>query len=66
MKEAIVHAGEKVEIINVPIPTPEADQVVIKVVVSGSNPKDWYYNPQSSSPHPFHKLMREYTGKSPD
>lgn len=24
-----------------PIPEPDADQVLIKVVVSGSNPKDW-------------------------
>lgn len=24
-----------------PIPTPNDDQLVIKVVVSGSNPKDW-------------------------
>lgn len=26
---------------DVPIPKPNADQVLIKVVVSGSNPKDW-------------------------
>ena len=41
MKEALVHAGPKVQIIDSPIPSPEPDQVVIKVVVSGSNPKDW-------------------------
>ena len=41
MKEAIVSKGPKVNIIDSPIPTPEADQVVTKVVVSGSNPKDW-------------------------
>lgn len=41
MKEAIVHKGPKVEIIDSPIPVPEPDQVVTKVVVSGSNPKDW-------------------------
>ncbi|KAF4978862.1 hypothetical protein FZEAL_4822 [Fusarium zealandicum] len=41
MKEALVSAGPKVEIIDSPIPKPNADQVVIKVVVSGSNPKDW-------------------------
>lgn len=29
------------EIIDSPIPTPNDDQVLIKVVVSGSNPKDW-------------------------
>jgi len=36
-----VHAGPKVEIIDSPIPTPGPDQVVTKVIVSGSNPKDW-------------------------
>ena len=41
MKEAIVHAGPKVDIIDSPIPTPQSDQIVTKVVVSGSNPKDW-------------------------
>lgn len=28
-------------IVDSPIPTPNDDQVVIKVVASGSNPKDW-------------------------
>ncbi|KAL6717832.1 hypothetical protein ACLMJK_003917 [Lecanora helva] len=41
MKEALVSKGPKVEIIDSPIPVPEPDQVVTKVVVSGSNPKDW-------------------------
>ncbi|MCJ1248375.1 hypothetical protein MMC30_005592 [Trapelia coarctata] len=41
MKEAIVHRGPRVEIIESPIPTPGPDQIVTKVVVSGSNPKDW-------------------------
>ena len=41
MKEAIVSAGPKVEIVDSPVPVPEPDQVVTKVVVSGSNPKDW-------------------------
>ena len=41
MKEAIVSAGPKVGIVDSPIPNPEPDQVVTKVVVSGSNPKDW-------------------------
>lgn len=41
MKEAIVHPGPRVEIIESPIPTPDADQVLIKVIVSGSNPKDY-------------------------
>jgi D-arabinose 1-dehydrogenase-like Zn-dependent alcohol dehydrogenase len=41
MKEAIVSKGPKVEILDSPIPEPGPEQVVIKVVVSGSNPKDW-------------------------
>ncbi|KAI0845444.1 GroES-like protein [Daldinia vernicosa] len=41
MKEAIVAPGTKVQIIDSPIPKPGADEVLIKVVVSGSNPKDW-------------------------
>ncbi|KAI1309916.1 GroES-like protein [Xylaria venustula] len=41
MKEAVVSKGPKVEIIDSPIPKPGPEQVVIKVVVSGSNPKDW-------------------------
>ncbi|OIW28137.1 GroES-like protein [Coniochaeta ligniaria NRRL 30616] len=41
MKEATVSKGPKVHIVDSPIPEPDADQVLIKVVVSGSNPKDW-------------------------
>ena len=41
MKEAIVSEGPSVEIVDSPIPVPEPDQVITKVVVSGSNPKDW-------------------------
>ncbi|TRX93807.1 hypothetical protein FHL15_005189 [Xylaria flabelliformis] len=41
MKEALVSKGPKVEIIDSPIPKPGPNQLVIKVVVSGSNPKDW-------------------------
>jgi NADPH2:quinone reductase len=39
--EVIVHKGPKTEIVDSPIPTPGERQLVIKVVVSGSNPKDW-------------------------
>lgn len=39
MKEAIVSKGPKVEIVDSPIPKPNAGQVLIKVVFSGSNPK---------------------------
>ena len=41
MKEAIVHKGPVVEIVDSPIPEPGPDDVVTKVVFSGSNPKDW-------------------------
>jgi NADPH2:quinone reductase len=41
MKEAIVHKGPVVEIVDSPVPEPGPDDVVTKVVVSGSNPKDW-------------------------
>ncbi|KAF2151827.1 GroES-like protein [Myriangium duriaei CBS 260.36] len=41
MKEAIVSKGPTVTIKDVPIPKAGQGQVVIKVVVSGSNPKDW-------------------------
>jgi NADPH2:quinone reductase len=40
-----------VEIINSPIPVPNADQVLIKVVVSGSNPKDWKVPEGFKRPH---------------
>lgn len=41
MKEAIVSKGPKVSIRDVPVPKPKENQVLIKVVYSGSNPKDW-------------------------
>jgi len=43
MKEAFIKTGTKVEIHDSPIPKAGEHQVVIKVVVSGSNPKDWKY-----------------------
>jgi D-arabinose 1-dehydrogenase-like Zn-dependent alcohol dehydrogenase len=43
-KQAIVQSSiEALEIIETPIPTPKDKEVVIKVVVSGTNPKDWKY-----------------------
>lgn len=46
MKEALVHAkgdksGVTVEVHDTAIPEPGANQVIIKVAVSGTNPKDW-------------------------
>ncbi|XXG98041.1 hypothetical protein Hte_004358 [Hypoxylon texense] len=43
-KQVIIQGSiEAVEFIETPIPIPEDKQVVIKVVVSGANPKDWKY-----------------------
>lgn len=50
MKEAIVAKGPKVSIHDVPIPKPKPNQILIKVVVSGSNPKDWK-RPNLGEPH---------------
>ena len=41
MKEAVIAEGPVVHIKDTPIPKPEPGQVLTKVVVSGSNPKDW-------------------------
>ncbi|RDW87924.1 hypothetical protein BP5796_03618 [Coleophoma crateriformis] len=43
MKEVIVHPSLATDIVSVDIPTPSASQVLIKVIVSGTNPKDWKY-----------------------
>lgn len=41
MKEVQISKGLKTQVVDIPIPEPGPGQVVIKVVVSGSNPKDW-------------------------
>lgn len=41
MKEAIIDKTIAVTIRDVEIPSPQPGQVLIKVVVSGINPKDW-------------------------
>jgi NADPH2:quinone reductase len=42
MKEAFIFPGTKVTIEDVDFPTlPGPNYLIIKVVVSGSNPKDW-------------------------
>jgi len=51
MKEAIVGKGPTVNIQDVSIPKPNADQVLIKVVYSGSNPKDWKRPEWGPDPH---------------
>ncbi|KAK8162414.1 chaperonin 10-like protein [Phyllosticta citrichinensis] len=51
MKEAIVTDAEHVAIVDSPIPKPGPDQVIIKVIASGSNPKDWKTTEWSQNPH---------------
>lgn len=41
MKEALIHEGPRSEIVESSIPTAGPGEVVIKVEVSGTNPKDW-------------------------
>lgn len=42
MKEAIIFPGPKVTIQDVEFPIlPSPNHLIIKVIVSGSNPKDW-------------------------
>ncbi|KAL8946170.1 MAG: hypothetical protein Q9222_007401 [Ikaeria aurantiellina] len=41
MKEAIVQPNLDVNIVDSPTPVPGDDEVLTKVVVAGSNPKDW-------------------------
>lgn len=41
MKEAIVDPSTSVKIIDSPVPVPGPGEVLIKVIVSGTNPKDW-------------------------
>ena len=41
MKQVLVYEGSRTEIIESPIPTPKPHEVIIKVHISGSNPKDW-------------------------
>ncbi|KAK9324884.1 chaperonin 10-like protein [Lipomyces orientalis] len=52
MKEVIVY-GEplRAELVDSPIPIPADDEVLIKVEVSGSNPKDWKYPLYTKRPH---------------
>ena len=43
MKEAIILKGPDVKIVDIPIPKAEKGKIVVKVVYSGSNPKDWVW-----------------------
>jgi NADPH2:quinone reductase len=54
MKEAQVAQDLSVSIKDVAVPEPQANQVVIRVIVSGSNPKDWYLHPSPPFYMPIH------------
>ena len=41
MYEALVHSPLRVTLHQIPIPAPKESEVLIKIEVSGSNPKDW-------------------------
>lgn len=43
MKEAVVTQNVTVQISDVAIPKPQAGQLLIRTIVSGTNPKDWKY-----------------------
>ncbi|KAI0543343.1 GroES-like protein [Xylaria curta] len=51
-KQVIVQPSiDAIEIIDTPIPVPDNKEVVIKVAVAGSNPKDWKYPLWKNWPH---------------
>jgi len=51
MKEAFIFPGPKVTIEDVDFPNlPSPSHLIIKVVVSGSNPKDWGIAERGESP----------------
>lgn len=41
MKQAIISPNLSVTVVETPIPSPEPDEVIIKVVTIGINPIDW-------------------------
>lgn len=47
------------KIVDSPIPEPNDDQVLIKVVVSGSNPKDWKVPEFAAAGDASHGLLLE-------
>ena len=59
MKETINLLGPAVKIVDSPIPVPNDDQVLIKVIVSGSNPKDWKVPEFVPSGKFDHEMLRE-------
>lgn len=51
MKEAIVDADTNVNIQDVSVPSPGPNQLLIKVVAFGTNPKDWKLPKWADRPH---------------
>ncbi|UPK97097.1 hypothetical protein LCI18_008032 [Fusarium solani-melongenae] len=41
MKSVIVRKDTSVEIVDIEVPKPGPDEVLVKVIIAGSNPKDW-------------------------
>lgn len=52
MKEAFVNGDLTVTVHETEIPVPTADQILIRVVVSGTNPKDWKFPTDSPEAAP--------------
>ncbi|KAF4126964.1 Alcohol dehydrogenase GroES-like domain, partial [Geosmithia morbida] len=50
MKQAIVSANANVVIEDSPIPTPSDNELLVKVMIAGTNPKDWKF-PTIETPH---------------
>lgn len=59
MKEVINLAGPIAKLVDSPVPEPNDDQVLIKVVVSGSNPKDWKVPDLAASGDSSFEMMRK-------
>jgi NADPH:quinone reductase-like Zn-dependent oxidoreductase len=51
MKEAIVAPDISVSFIDSPIPTPGPRQILVKVIVAGTNPKDWKFPKFTNNAH---------------
>ncbi|KAL2869617.1 zinc-binding alcohol dehydrogenase family protein [Aspergillus lucknowensis] len=62
MKSVVNTAGPTATIVDIPVPEPNDDQVLIKVVVSGSNPKDWKAPDWIASGNIFHPLLETIKG----
>ena len=51
MKEAIVHPGGKVVIEENAIPQPAQDELLVRVIIAGTNQKDWKFPYIEDTPH---------------